>query len=98
MLKGITAATTAELINKVDTITDESEAVKDGFPNDHRNTLTIVDDFPGFQSFLQRGKVFFELIPDHSSYDGVNQLEESAWIDQGGYDHIGAAVNGLEAI
>jgi hypothetical protein len=29
MLKGITAATTAELINKVDTITDEGGAVKD---------------------------------------------------------------------
>jgi hypothetical protein len=29
MLKGITAATTAELINKVDTITDEDGAVKD---------------------------------------------------------------------
>jgi len=31
MLKGITAATTAELINKIDTITDESEDVKDDF-------------------------------------------------------------------
>jgi hypothetical protein len=31
MLKGITAATTAELINKVDTITDEGRAVKDSF-------------------------------------------------------------------
>jgi len=29
MLKGITAATTAELINKVDTITDEDKTVKD---------------------------------------------------------------------
>jgi hypothetical protein len=29
MLKGITAATTAELINKIDTITDEGAAVKD---------------------------------------------------------------------
>jgi hypothetical protein len=43
MLKGITAATTAELINKVDTITDEGGTVKDGFyqtiieiPNDCR--------------------------------------------------------------
>jgi hypothetical protein len=31
MLKGITAATTAELINNVDTITDEGGTVKDGF-------------------------------------------------------------------
>jgi len=31
MLKGITATTTAELINKVDTITDEGGTVKDGF-------------------------------------------------------------------
>jgi len=31
MLKGITAATTAELINKVDTITYEGRTVKDGF-------------------------------------------------------------------
>jgi len=31
MLKGITAATTAELINKIDTITDEGRTVKDGF-------------------------------------------------------------------
>jgi hypothetical protein len=31
LLKGITAATTAELINKVDTITDEGGTVKDGF-------------------------------------------------------------------
>jgi len=31
MLKGITAATTAELINKIDTITDESGDVKDDF-------------------------------------------------------------------
>jgi len=31
MLKGITAATTAELINKNDTIIDEGGAVKDGF-------------------------------------------------------------------
>jgi hypothetical protein len=31
-LKGITAATTAELINKVDTITDEGGIVKEGFP------------------------------------------------------------------
>jgi len=31
MLKGITAATTAELINKVDTITDDTRAVKDDF-------------------------------------------------------------------
>jgi hypothetical protein len=30
-LKGKTAATTAELINKVDTITDEGGTVKDGF-------------------------------------------------------------------
>jgi len=32
-LKGITAATTAELINKVDTITDEGRTVKDSFSN-----------------------------------------------------------------
>jgi hypothetical protein len=31
MLKGITAAATAELINKIDTITDVSRTVKDGF-------------------------------------------------------------------
>jgi hypothetical protein len=31
VLKGITAATTAELINKVDTITDEDRTVKDVF-------------------------------------------------------------------
>jgi len=33
-LKGITAATTAELINKIDTITDEGKAVKYGFSKD----------------------------------------------------------------
>jgi hypothetical protein len=31
LLKRITAAATAELINKVDTITDEGGTVKDGF-------------------------------------------------------------------
>jgi hypothetical protein len=30
-LKGITATTTAELIDKVDTITEEDGTVKDGF-------------------------------------------------------------------
>jgi hypothetical protein len=30
-LKGITAATTADLINKANTITDEGGTVKDGF-------------------------------------------------------------------
>jgi len=31
MLKGITATTTAELINKIDTITDEDKTVKERF-------------------------------------------------------------------
>jgi hypothetical protein len=33
VLKGLTAAATAELINKVDTITDDSGTVKDSFSN-----------------------------------------------------------------
>ena len=68
------------------------------FPNYHRNTLAIVDDFSGFQYVLQRGKVFFKLFLSHFCYDGVNQLEEPACVDQGKNYDMGAAVEGLETI
>ena len=49
MLKGITAATTAELINKADTITDEGGTVKDDFfQNGIGGFTTLRELFPRF--------------------------------------------------
>jgi hypothetical protein len=52
-LKGITAATTAELINKNDTITDDSWTVKDVFFKIVLESgLMLANDRSGFQQFL----------------------------------------------
>jgi hypothetical protein len=52
-LKGITAATTAELINKNDTITDDSWTVKDVFFKIVLEIgLMLANDRSGFQQFL----------------------------------------------
>jgi hypothetical protein len=81
-LKGITAATTAELINKNDTITDDSWTVKDVFFKIVLEVaLMLAIDCPGFQQFLQFGEVFLEL-----------------FLGYPGYDHVGAALKCLKTI
>ena len=72
-LKGITAATTAELINKVDTITDDSWTVKDVFCKIVLDiALMLAIDRPGFQQFLQLGDVFIELFLSYPGYNRVH--------------------------
>jgi hypothetical protein len=98
-LKGITAATTAELINKNDTITDDSWTVKDVFFKIVLEVaLMLAIDCPGFQQFLQFGEVFLELFLGYPGYNGVYQFENPTRIDVGGYDHVGAALKCLKTI
>ena len=60
--------------------------------------LTVAPSFPAFEQCLQLREVFFELFFGHSGHDRVDQFEEPARADLGGYFYVGTAIDGFKLV